>query len=272
MIRLGLFGPKAIGEPLHYTSIHRSFLSILDSPKTSHSGSFDIRFAVCCFGLMAWLLLFGSPAQAEIKPGDILVVDTVGGTNQNGALFLVNPTTGQRTVLSDFGNAAQGTLGNGDLTGVAVGQDGQIVVSALFSGNPAFQGGALFKVDPVTGNRSLFSNFSQGSIRGYLYYGLGINSKGKVIANLDRGSDTPKPALVQVDPETDKRSIITDLSNPRQGDIPSGLRFITDLTLERSGRILIATDELSEEKPDSKIFRVAVSRTKCNTGLMKHVV
>jgi uncharacterized repeat protein (TIGR03803 family) len=54
--------------------------------------------------------------QAECLPMGsqaVLIKSTrdLGGANGQGALFAVNPTTGQRTVLSDFGNAAQGPTG-----------------------------------------------------------------------------------------------------------------------------------------------------------------
>ncbi len=211
-----------------------------------------MKTQICFFWLLEGLLLVGRPAQAEIKAGDILVVDQVGGTNGSGALFLVNPKTGQRSVLSDFGNETQGKPGNGDLTGVAVGRAGQIYVSALFSGNPAFEGGALFEVDPDTGNRTLLSNFSQGDIRGLLYYGLAVNAHGKVIANLDKLGEFK--LLVRIDPETDERALITDLTNPAQGVTESD-RFITDLAIERLGKILIGTARGSGQ-PDSAIFRV----------------
>jgi len=42
---------------------------------------------------------------------NILVIDLGAGTNGKGALFSVNPINGNRIVLSDFGNAAQGPLG-----------------------------------------------------------------------------------------------------------------------------------------------------------------
>jgi len=43
--------------------------------------------------------------------GGIGVSDSYAGTNGNGAVFLVNPSTGARTTLSDFGSTAQGPLG-----------------------------------------------------------------------------------------------------------------------------------------------------------------
>lgn len=63
--------------------------------------------------LGAWLSL---PGAVE---ADILVIDPSAGTGLLGALFRVDPTTGNRTLLSDFGNAGQGPLGSNPL-GVAV--------------------------------------------------------------------------------------------------------------------------------------------------------
>jgi hypothetical protein len=196
-----------------------------------------LGFLRCCLWLLGAFVLAGSPAQAaEIRAGDILAVDTVGGTNLGGALFLVNPATGERTVLSDFGNPAQGILGNGDLTGVAVGRRGQIYVGAIFSGDPVFLGGAIFSVDPDTGNRHVVSNLSQGDIQGILYYGLARDASGKVLANLFG----PPAAVVRIDPRTDARVLVSDLANPAQGATVDG--FITDLTVEHSGKILIAAE------------------------------
>jgi hypothetical protein len=66
---------------------------------------------------------FGNPMQGPTSTttqphgvalgaaGEILVVTRNGGTSSRGVLFGVNPTTGVRTVLSDFGNIMQGPLG-----------------------------------------------------------------------------------------------------------------------------------------------------------------
>src|SRR5262245_25596634 len=79
----------------------------------------SLRFLLCGLWLCGGPLFAASPAQAKVKAGDILVVDQSGGTGSRGALFVVNSQTGQRTVLSDFGNPAQGKRGNGELASVA---------------------------------------------------------------------------------------------------------------------------------------------------------
>lgn len=160
-----------------------------------------LRLVLCCLCLMGELLFIGSSAQAQLKAGDLLVIVPIAGTIACtigpvpigcGALFVVNPETGQRTVLSDFGNPAQGSLGKLP-TSVVVGRAGQIFVSTRSSADPAFVGGALFEVDPETGHRTLLSNFAQGEIQGGFHYGLAVDAKGRVIANLFQ-------RLVRIDP------------------------------------------------------------------------
>jgi hypothetical protein len=131
-----------------------------------------LRFLLWCLWLFGGLLLAGGPAQAETNPGDILIVDQLGGTNNLGALLLVDPKTGHRTVLSDFGvpQDNQAPLGAAPAS-IAVGSEGRIFVSDLFAGGPPLSG-ALFEVDPDTGTRTLLSNFGQGNIQGFLYSGL----------------------------------------------------------------------------------------------------
>ena len=71
----------------------------------------SLRFLLCGLWLCGGLLCAASPAQAAVKAGNILVADQNGGTGSHGALFVVNPKTGQRTILSDLGNPMQGRLG-----------------------------------------------------------------------------------------------------------------------------------------------------------------
>ena len=90
--------------------------------------------------------------------GNILVVDSAGGTNGLGTLYRVNPKDGFRTLLSDFGRPAFGPLG-GDPLGVAVEPSGAILVIDEHGGTD--DNGVLFRVDPLSGFRTLLSDFGQ---------------------------------------------------------------------------------------------------------------
>jgi hypothetical protein len=112
---------------------------------------------------------FGVGANQGVDPigvavqanGAILVVDLNAGTNSQGALFEVDPATGSRTVLSDFGvGANQGV----DPRGVAVQPNGTILVVDAGAGTNGQ--GALFVVFPDTGNRTVLSDFGVGANQG----------------------------------------------------------------------------------------------------------
>src|SRR5262249_38368092 len=92
--------------------------------------------------------------------GNYLVIDPDARTNGRGALFRVDGTTGDRTLLSDFGDGGQGPLGDSP-TGVMVSSGGSITVVDPGAGSNAQ--GALFVVDGTTGARTLFSDFGNAS-------------------------------------------------------------------------------------------------------------
>ena len=234
----------------------------------------------CCILLLTGLLLAANPVQAEVKTGDILFTDYASGTDGRGALVAVDPATGQRRILSDFGNAVQGSLGSSPLS-VAVfrckleertesanskaenrnphdcsnGETVQIFVS---------DSTVLLKVDPNNGYRTFVSDFGQGDLNeGVFNYGLAVNAKGKVIASQYKQA-LPNleihQVLVRIDPETDTRTLVSDLFNPDQGAIDSGT-FITDLVIEHSGKILIGTAN-ENDYASGAIFRVNPSTGK----------
>lgn len=105
-------------------------------------------------------------AHAQLNPGDILVVDFSAGTNSRGALFSLDPVTGNRTVISDFGNASKGTLGV-DPLGVVLGPSGNILVID-HGASTNFQG-TLFGLNPANGNRVMISDFGDSLLGGNLH-------------------------------------------------------------------------------------------------------
>ncbi len=74
-----------------------------------------------------------------------LSIDSGAGTGNQGALFSVNRSNGERTLISDFGNAAQGPLGEIPF-GLKVNDSGEILVVDEDTG-PDFKG-PLFSVNP----------------------------------------------------------------------------------------------------------------------------
>ncbi len=113
--------------------------------------------------------------------GNILVTDPFVGTNGRGALFRVSPLSGVRTILSDFGNGAQGPSGF-DPYGVVVDSSGNILVIDLDAGTNGR--GALFRVNPSNGSRTILSdlgNNAQGALGNNSPTGVAIDASGMVL-------------------------------------------------------------------------------------------
>lgn len=106
----------------------------------------------------ATLLLSGlSLAGAQLEPGTVLVLDA-GRDSQDPLLVSVDLDTGIRTVLSDFGDATEGPLGNFPIR-MVLGPGGKILVVDSFAAEERL----LFEVDPTTGFRTTLSDFGNAT-------------------------------------------------------------------------------------------------------------
>lgn len=161
--------------------------------------------------------------------GTVLVADGGAGTNGEGELFKLDPTTGARSVLSDFGSSAQGWVDpNPESTpvSVTVSPAGQIYV--LVQELSAGGGGAVVKVDPSTGDRTLVTDFSDASEgpTGIAPDNLAWLSSGLLgVTDADAGPEGDGE-LFTVDPSTGQRNTLSDFGNSQQGALgsePSGL-------------------------------------------------
>jgi hypothetical protein len=96
-----------------------------------------------------------------LGPTTILVTDNQAGTNSQGALFAID-TTGNRTLASDFGDAAQGGpqgLVGLDPTGIVATADGSgnVLVTDDFDDQVPTQA-QVFLVTMPGGQRSIYTN------------------------------------------------------------------------------------------------------------------
>ncbi|MGE3844593.1 MAG: hypothetical protein AB7I50_23760, partial [Vicinamibacterales bacterium] len=117
--------------------------------------------AITVVGTRTLVSDFGSAAQGVggLEPlgvsvessGALLVVDRDAGTALRGALFRIDPQTGIRTLVSDFGDIAKGTLGV-DPLGVGVETSGAILVVDANAGGGGR--GILFRIDAGSGART----------------------------------------------------------------------------------------------------------------------
>lgn len=169
-----------------------------------------------------------APPAGHPKAGEALVVDYNVGASFRGALFKVDPSTGDREVFSDFGDPSQGPVGR-DPYGVAIDRKGRIWVMDQLAGSDCGFGsgcGALFLVDPLTGMRKLrsdFGNAAQGPAAGRLH-GIAIDVNGDVLL-ADQGG-----RLFRVKPDTGNRQVVATFSG-RPSDVaatPAGELLVPD--------------------------------------------
>ncbi len=218
-------------------------------------------------GSTAILSDFGNPAQGWVPcyspayqcgppintvvdaSGNIWVLDLSGVWSSccfGDGLFRIDPATGMRTVVSNGTDSSQGTL---------LGYEPESRIAAEASGNILLTTSRLapylLMVDPATGSRTILSNFadpSQGPT-GTGLSGLTVESSGSILVagtwilpgNILHG------AVFRVDPSTGSRTVISDLTDSTQGQIPwvggpgcGGTRY--SLSLEPSGQILLSSE------------------------------
>lgn len=170
------------------------------------------------------------PGLLGLLGNTVLVADGSAGTSGQGELFSVNPSTGARSVLSDFGNSAQGWVDSNPQStpmSVTISPSGQIYV--LVQELSSSGGGAVVQVDPSTGDRTLVSNFTDASegpsgvAPDSIAWSTQLNNL--VVTDADAGAEGDGE-LFAIDVSNGQRSVLSDFGNPNQGALgsePSGL-------------------------------------------------
>ena len=180
------------------------------------------------------------PAHAQFAAEYFLVIDRSAGTGARGALFQVDPAAGNRTLVSDFGKAAQGPIGTSP-AGVVLDTSVTAVVIDRDAGTGGL--GALFRVDLSTGARTLVSDFGaagQGP--------LGVNPSGValedtnllIVSDPDAGTGG-QGAIFRVDGTTGARTLVSDFGAVGQG--PTGQSPLGVLAFVPPGGILVTDPE-----------------------------
>ncbi|MGH8479882.1 MAG: hypothetical protein ACREXK_09960 [Gammaproteobacteria bacterium] len=188
---------------------------------------------------------FGNAAQGPLgldpsdlaleATGTLLVIDFSAGTGSAGALFRVDAATGNRTLISNFGNALQGVLGV-DPFALAYEAGGTVLVIDFNAGTD-FRG-ALFRVDPASGFRGLvsdFANANQGPL-GRTPFGLTLEAAGTVPVIDDSAGTGGRGALFRVNRLNGPRTLVSDFGNTGQGALgahPSSVAVIVPTAASR---------------------------------------
>ncbi len=205
---------------------------------------------------------FGDPAQGDLgmtptavafeSMQSLIAVDVNGGTGLSGALYRIDPLTGQRSILSDFGDSKQGPLGVNP-SGVAVERSGSLLVVDASAGSD--HRGRLFRVDPRSGEREIvsdFSNVGQGAL-GVTPVSIALESTGQILvtdANLIPGA---AGHLFRIDPVTGIRTVLSNFGDPGAG--PLGVDP-SSVAVDRSGRIVVVDPGSAFGAPGAQLFHI----------------
>jgi len=208
-------------------------------------------------------LVLISPGLVHAREGQegqniYLVIDHRAGTDGRGALFSVDPVTGERRILSDFGDSSQGDLGFFPVS-VTVDRNGRIFVADRLAGGGSR--GVLFGVDPVTGERTLVSDFGDAGDDadnpeplGRSTNNIAVEADGNILVLSARSGTEDKGELFSVDPVTGERAILSDFGDAGQGELgnlPRGVAVEADgniLVVNRGNRVLFRFDPETGER------------------------
>jgi hypothetical protein len=191
---------------------------------------------------------FGDPVQGVLGPqpvalvvaaGTLYVVD-IAGADGIGTVLRVDPVDGSRSVVSDFGAAGQGPLG-ADPTGIAIAASGSLLVCDEDAGTGGL--GALFVVDPVSGARTLASDFgavAQGPL-GSNPVAIAMRANGTaLVLDYDAGTNS-RGGLFEIDLGSGARTLLSDLGAAVQGPIGD---FPHGVSVEPAGTALVVDRDL----------------------------
>lgn len=196
--------------------------------------------------------LVAQPSAVGVDAGgDIWVLARKPGARGSAVLLRVDARTGQRDVVSDFGNGWQGPLA-AELFGLALDGHGDILVTG--SGASAGAGRIVYAVDRRSGRRSVVSDFSsrrQGPIGVDLENIAAIPGESERYLATDSEFGTEgRGALFAIDGRSGRRTLVSDFGDAAKGPVavnPTAFVFEPN-----SHRVLV----LDDNGADGAVLRV----------------
>lgn len=199
----------------------------------------------------------GSPLGATVSGvtvdanGDFVVLDRTGGTNGRSLIFRVEPDNGERRLVSDLGDPAQGPI-SANPEAVHLLPNGDYFVPEEDHARPGIA--VLYRVDRVTGQRSVLNDLSDPSLgptavqaeRGAIE--LVPGGYNILVTDQNAGTDG-RGALFRIDPLTGQRSLLSDLGDPSQGPIQINSEAVV---IEPNGGIIV----IEGDNPEASVLRV----------------
>jgi hypothetical protein len=223
-------------------------------PRTGH------RSLVSNFNQGAIQGLVGRGVAVDAYGRVLATVDRAIHFDEFRELVRVAPKTDTRVIVTDLTNPAQG----GDLSAYLITDltlehpGGAIIIGTEFLEFKHAGQAAIYRVDPVTGDRSLLSDFSnpaQGTDVVDLEnsVGLAVEHSGMILAN--SGGNGVRNLLLRIDPQSGNRTVLSDFDNAAQGPLGTDL---VGAAVQYSGHVFVAAGDPTASDPTqrNKLFRV----------------
>ncbi len=205
----------------------------------------------------------------SLVPNDIVASVNAGTQAQpEPALMLIDPVSGDRTIISDdsvgSGPSFLPTLPVGDtisvlIPSISLQADGSLLVTAEGEisqpSGPLLNYGRVFRVDPASGDRTIVSDLSTNSGPSSFYYGAAESG-----ANITLSGSA---GLLSIDPATGDRSLLSGTSVGTGPDIKQSTGFV------QSGSTFFVADEVGNQIMQVNALngnRTVVSSASIGTG------
>lgn len=232
-----------------YAQFQRGDILIIDQQYGSSVGGYaGGLYRVKPSGARVLVSDFNDPAQgptgggsavgvsgiAAEAAGTVVVTDRASGTAGRGRIFRIT-SAGARSVVTDFGNAAQGQIA-AQPTGIVLDANGNILAATLqISGAQPF--GVLFRVNRANGNRTVISDFNDAALGPVgKPFGLAVEANGRVLAVDPNGGTNANGALLRIHQATGVRTLLSDFGDLSQG--PLG-KHPTGVAVDSAGAIWV---------------------------------
>lgn len=180
-------------------------------------------------GPLLSITLFGVCSASQLHPGDLLVADPTGQT-----VYFVDPSNGNRSILSSSGSGAIGSGPGFQPVGIAVAPNGKVIVTDPFND-------AVLQIDPLTGNRSYLSSQAHGVGTGnpILPRQVAVAADGTIYVT-DSGTIPGYghgQSVYRIDPSTGNRTIFSS-AGLNVGTGPAWFPF--DLAVRSNGDVIVS--------------------------------
>ena len=159
------------------------------------------------------LYTFVGPPEDGNQPSGSLIMDAKGnlygttqggGSDKNGVVFKLDPTTRKETVLYSFTGGADGSQPWASLI-----MDAQGNLYGTTTSGGSYKNGVVFKLDPTTRKETVLYSFIGGADGGSPQAGLIMDAQGNLYGTTNYGGSHPPNGVVfKLDPTTRKETVL----------------------------------------------------------------